>query len=24
VSIETTRVYAKWSNKKLQATVGEW
>ena len=24
VSIETTRVYAKWSNKTLQATVGEW
>ncbi len=23
-SIETTRVYAKWSNKKLKATVGEW
>jgi len=23
-SIETTRVYAKWSNKRLQATVGEW
>jgi len=23
-SIETTRVYAKWSNTRLQATVGEW
>ena len=23
-SIETTRVYAKWSNKRLKATVGEW
>lgn len=23
-SIETTRVYAKWSNQRLQATVGEW
>lgn len=23
-SIDTTRVYAKWSNKRLQATVGEW
>ena len=23
-SIETTRVYAKWSNTKLKATVGEW
>jgi len=23
-SIETTRVYATWSNIKLKATVGEW
>jgi len=23
-SIETTRVYAKWSNTRLRATIGEW
>jgi len=23
-NVETSRVYAKWSNKRLQATVGEW
>jgi integrase len=23
-TVETSRVYAKWSNKRLQATVGEW